>query len=377
LISVTTTADYLPGAHDVVRAGRELLGVIDRPGPDRQDAVDRLVAATHQQEAGVGQFRTFMFSALESPGSAENKEQLAEELLGNITFDIRVAGLLITGGDAVGEAGRRGDKRAYEEALVQLNETRTWLEDDAAAATYVPGAAGAPDQPTAVEQRFHEQATATVTTLVEESRAVLRSVVANLKDLDPVGVLEAFAKVGSELQQLLPKVGRLLRLGLRKLEQAIHALQRLFGAQALAEVSAAASHLWKRLVNGGTLDDLLSAAIGAGEARAAVDSMFAAGPLETAALRRATTALVALEPRIRTTMGRMRHLVRALGAAVAAVLILAVVVVQLASVVPVIAAIAYALAVAATIVLARDFADSGRGLGRIKGVRSIVGRLAP
>jgi hypothetical protein len=366
---VTTASDYLSSTDDVVRAGRELLSVIDRPGPARQDAVDQLVARTHQQEAGANQFRSFMFSALEEPTPPERKEEITEEVLGNVALDIDVAGLLITGGQAVGEVGGARDRHAYEQALARLDETRALLEQ--ALREQTVSTAGHLDQSRPAEQRFRDQARTTLTTLLEESRGVLSSVVDNLRDIDPTGVLDALGKVGEQVQQL-PKVGRLVRLGLRKLEQAVQALQRLFGARALAGVREAAIRLWQQVVGAAAMDDLLEATIGVGDARAAVDAAFAARTPSSDALERATSALTELDPRIRATMDRVRRLVRALAAAVAAALLVGVVLVNLAAAVPVIAAVGYALAVAATVVLARDFADSGNGLGRVRGVRSIV-----
>jgi hypothetical protein len=365
---VTTAQIYLSSTNDVVRAGRELLSVIDRPGPARQNAVDELVNRTHLQEAGANQFRAFMFSTLEGSAPPERKEQVTEEVLGNVALDMDVAGLLIAGGQAVGEVGGTRDRLAYERALARLDETRALLEQALREATQSAAAHG---QPSDADQLFRHQAQATLTTLVDESRGVLRSVVDNLKEIDPAGVLNALGKVGDQIEQL-PKVGRLVRLGLRKLEQAVQALQRLFGAQVLAGVREAAIRLWKRVVGAGAVDDLLEATIGVGDARAAVDAALAARTPSSAVLNQATSALADLEPGIRVTMGRLRRLVGALAAAVAVALVVGVVLAQLAAVVPAIAAIGYALAIAAMVVLARDFADSGRGLGRVRGVRSII-----
>jgi hypothetical protein len=383
-VAVSTAAsDYLRETRNVLRAGEWLRDVIDTSDEALDDAVRRIEEAADEQEATGSRFQTLGFSSLE--GARGNVEQTAEELeslLSGVVAEVDVANVLLTAGRTLGEAGAPGDRSELDEALYQLEERTRRLEQGAASPDHLgfsdldasTKTFDSPDLQSAVAT-FRGEAGEALSGLIADAAEVTTAVLDELKKLDRANVLASLKGLGGRIEPLA-KVGRLLRRGLKKLEQALDALIRIVGSEALARVRDRAAVLWQKITEGtDPVQTVLGWAFQIGDAEEEVKRAASSARLDPHAVDEASSALVTLRVRFRRTAEVLKQTVAVLASALAVAGLVAVFVPGLLAQLPAAAAFAYGVLLGAVLLIGLDYADSGRWLGRVEGVRTVAHRL--
>jgi hypothetical protein len=380
----TAASDYLRETRNVLRAGEWLRDVIDTSDEAVEDAIRRLEEAADEQEATGSRFQTLGFSTLEAArGNVEQTAEELESLLSGVVAEVDVANVLLTAGRALGEAGESGDRAELDEALYQLEERTRRLEQGGASPDRlgfsdldISGKTFAsPDLQSAVVT-FQAEASDALSGLVADAAEVTTTVLEELKKLDRANVLASLKGLGGRIEPLA-KVGRLLRRGLKKLEQALDALIRIVGSDALARVRERAAELWTKVTE--TTDPLqavLRWAFQVGDAEEEVKRAASSARLDPQAVDEASSALVALRVRFRRTAEVLKQTVAVLAGALAIAGLVAAFVPGLLAQLPAAAAFAYGALLGVVLLIGLDYADSGSWLGRVDGVRTVASRLA-
>jgi len=357
----------LQEAESFLFAARRLRRALEQDDAAR---LDDAVGELEQIAAGV-RFREFGFT--ESPGAdtaARRPDATPEQALRSLELDLEVANLLIAAGQAVGEAGSRADRAPLDRSLGRLETAARALELDAGQAGGFAFDAGqevvprlaSPDLPAAIET-FRTRSGDMLQTLVRETQGVATAIVDALSQLDPQKVVEALGALGRRAQDL-PNVGRLVRQGLRRLLAVVQGLTELMGARAIEALRERVGRFWDEVREGRHVAQALEAALGVEVVTARIAEALAVENLQVDRLDRASEALDRLQPAFLETVKTMRSLVSgvALAGTLLAFTALAGPWLALAT------ASAYLAILAATVLIAMDYADSEHLLQRVHGV---------
>lgn len=380
------TSDYLLSTQSVLHAGGRLRNVLDADRATREYAITRLERAAEQHETGGTGYRTFMFSELETTTEADKaiRERVTEDVLISVLTDLQVANVLMAAGQALGETGEKAEPRRLDEALLRLENTTRAVERSLpsplaigaepgrfgfAEAVTIPAVVQSADLPSAIET-FRHRSNETLSTLVNEARGVVASVITVLSQLDEEKVLAGLSKLGVQVQEL-PRIGRLFRWGVEKLEGAIDALIGLLGSEALARIKAQVEKVWQDVKEGKYVAQALEWAFGVEATRTDIEEILRSEGLRQEALDKAGNALDQLASAFKENMSITRGLTSAV--TFGCTLLTPLASPQLALV----AASAYAVILAAVVLIGMDYADSGRILQRVRGVREIASSVRP
>lgn len=379
----TAASDYLRETRNVLRAGEWLRDVMETSEEAVDDAVRRLEEAAHEQETTSSRFQARGFATLEAAqGDVELTAEELESVISGVVAEVGVAKVLIAAGRVVGEAGEPGDASELNEALYQLEEQTRKLEQGSASPDRLSFSEldtstktfDSPDLDSAVAT-FRAEATGALSGLVTDAAEVTTSVLAELEKLDRANVVAGLKGLGERIEPLA-KVGRLLRRGLTKLEQAIDALIRIVGSEALARVRERAAALWQKITaTNDPLEAVLRWAFQVGDAEAEVERVASSAQLDGEALDAASSAVAALRVRFRRTAEVLKQAVAALATALAVAGLVAVFVPGLLAQLPVASALAYGVVLGVVLLIGLDYADSGGWLGRVDGIRTVARRL--
>lgn len=375
--------DYLRNTESVLYAGRRLRNLIDAAPATREYAVTGLERAAQQHESGGADYRAFMFSELET-ASAEDKvmrERATEDALGSILADLQVANVLMAAGLAMGETGEKAEPRLLDDALLKLETTMRAVEQPLASPLtggIQPGRFGfaslvtapevveSPDLPSAVET-FKGRSEETLARLVNEAQGVATDAITALSKLDAAKVLEALSKLGDQVQEI-GKIGRLVRHGVEKLQGAINALIGLLNSEALAGIKDQVEKMWNDVKEGKYVAQALEWVFGVKATRAYIAEILGSEDLKREALDEGTNDLDQLAITFEETMKMTQG--------IAAAVTLAGTVLSLTPLagpeLVLLAASAYVLILAAVVLIGMDYADSGRVLQSVRGVREIA-----
>jgi hypothetical protein len=383
------TSDYLLDVQSVLHAGQRLRQSLDAPASRREFAISQLERAATRQEAGGKAYQAFMFNQLDvTPETAKvRRERVAEDALASIVTDLEVANVLLAAGRTLGEKGPVAEPVLLDEALAKLRTSASAVEEflpeplqdvaetgrfgfsETTSATIRQGSA---DLATAIAA-FKSRAEETLTLLIEESEGVVVDVLKATGKLDPQKVLEALGMLGEAGAQL-PKIGRLIRQGLRKLQGAINALVQLLGNDALTKIKEKLQEVWTDLQAGKQASGVLEWAYAVASTRARLTETLGAEDLDLVALDAGSEELQRLQAKFKEHAGLLRG-------ALAAVTLLGTIVVWGGWVAgpPLALATAFALVliVAAVVLIGMDYADSGSVLRRVRGVGEIIGGMRP
>jgi len=385
---VVHTSDYLLSAQSVLYASRRLRNVLDADRATLEYAITRLERAAQQYEDGGTGYRAFMFSELETTPEAEKatRERLTEDALASVLTDLQVANVLMAAGLTLGETGEKIEPRRLDEALLGLENTTRIIErslasplaEGAAPGRFgfteevaVPEAIQSADLPSAIET-FRSRSDETLTTLVNETQGVVTSGVTALSRIDQEKVVAALSNLGLQIQAL-PKVGRLFRQGVEKLEGAIDALIRLLGSEALAQIKAKVEEVWRKVQEGEYVAQALEWAFGVEATRTHIAEILHSEGLKPEALDEASNALDRLAIKFEENMAMVQGLMSAVTLAGTVLALTPLAGPELA----LLTASAYVLILAAVILIGMDYADSGRILQRVPGVGEIASSVRP
>lgn len=362
---------YLQEAESFLFAARRLRRALEQEDDAR---LDDAVGELEQIAAGRGRagdrFGEFGFTG--SPGSetAARPDPTPEQALRSLELDLEVANLLIAAGQAVGEVGSRADRALLDRSLGRLETTTRALELDAGQAGGFAFEAGqeaaprlaSPDLPAAIEA-FRTRSGDMLQMLVRETQGVATAIIDALSQLDPQKVVEALGALGRHAQDL-PNVGRLVRQGLRRLLAVVQGLTELIGVRAIEALRERIGRFWNEVREGRHVARALEAVLGVEVVTARIAEALAAEHLQADRLDRASEALDRLQPAFLQTVSTMRALVSgvALAGTLLAFTALAGPWLALAT------ASAYLAILAATVLIAMDYADSEHLRQRVHGV---------
>ncbi len=375
--------DYLPSARSVLFAGQRLRDVLGDDTATLQFAVGQLEDAAGRHQSSRLGYRDFIFSELGSTDDVEVRERIVEDSLASALADLDVANVLLASGHAVGEVGEPAASENLNEALARLSATAGAIErskggSGASVARFgfsepaaLPAVGPAADLGSALAT-FRRLTDETLEGLVAATESVVRGVSKALSELDTQKVLGALTSLGAQVPPL-PRMGRLIRLGLNKLEAALDTLIRLLGDDLLAQIKQRIEEFWNRVMEGETVTRTVAWALDVEGARAFVTELLQDSQnFDPAAVERAGDELGQLGLRFADTMKLAERMASAVTLAWAILALTPVAVASLAGAV----ASSYALILATVIVLGRDYTDTGSLSQRVPGVREIARSIA-
>jgi hypothetical protein len=379
-MSVRPTTEYVSATRSVVDAGE---GLVDALGEDRQTVrfmAERLERRLIELGTGATALRDQAFEDLDAAPDKPVIEPALEDALASVIVDVQASRLAVAAGRVVGEVGAPQGHDEYSAALTDLRETANKLSRSPSSlafeATVTPSTMSSRDETTA-RATFHTQAGAALEAITGETASVVTLVVEQIKQLPVVAQLSDLVDKARDWKgQQPPAVGRLIRLGLTKLKHAVEALERLFKRPELDELGHELASSWEGLTADGLLTRVLRQAISIEAAERQVDATRAIAALEPARLDAASRALAALTERYRATVRLIGRILRAFTLLAATVALVALAVAGLDPYLTAISAAVYVVVIGGVVLTARDYADSGHGLGRVRGVASIAGELA-
>lgn len=382
------TNEYLLSTQSILHAGRRLRNVLDADRGTVEYAITGLEQAAQHHETGGRGYRAFMFSELEAAPATEKgaRERITQDALASMLTDLQAANVLMAGGQVLGETGEKADPRLLDEALLRFENTTRTIERSLAspldqgaqpgrfgfAAEMAIAEAVESDDLASAISTFQQRSNDTLETLVHEARGVVTSVITALDKLDPEKVLSALSNLGVQMGEL-PKIGRLVRQGIQKLEGVIDALIRWLDSETLALVKDRVKEVWQDLKEGKFIADTLGWAFAIEATRADIEDALSAQGLQLEALDQASRDLDSLATRFKESMEMCQNLAAAVGFAGTLLALTPLAGPELALV----SASAYVLVLAAVVLIGMDYTDTGGLLQRVNGVREIGRSVRP
>ena len=329
-----------------------------------------------------------MFQELEAarPIDPQAGRWASEQTLASILAEFEAANVLMTAGQATGEAGTPPEPQLLEEALHRLDRTANSLERTGvgtAGGGAVPGQFGfaeaveqpeipaSADVPSAVAT-FLDRCDATLDALVVAAQGALAGIFKRLGELDGSKVLETIERLGHQVAQVSGPVGRLLRKGVQLLGDAFAGLVRLLGQDALTWARDRVRKLWQDVKDGKQVTEALGWAFDVEATRRRTRAIADLDGLDRAALDRASRDLDRLAGSFRGDM----DLAGQMGSAVALGGVLASRTPWAGPLLTIVAA-SYTTIVAGVVLRGMDYADSETVLRRIPGVGEIAEKVRP
>lgn len=387
-VGVGPAAMYIDGVQAVLAAGGRLEAALAGDPPARREAERRLEAALLRADTGREALGPLMFA----DKAALTERPASEDALGSILVEIEVANVSLAA-SRVAEQTSVGEA-AYATALQDLRGTTRGLELAASSRDPRIAADGhlgfrlrreiVVDRPAslsvaAARRTLDTTVDQTVATIVDESRNVAHAFWAQaikmpgLRQLDQAIALAQDTQL-QEAGGVSGTAARLFVLGVHKLKAALAALQRLLGLSGVGDVRHHLAPIWSDLETTDPLRQALLRIYGASETFAAKRRALtysASGRLDAA-----SASLMLLAERFRETARVAAKLLRAL--ALASGLVGAIAVVLPAASVNHLAltAAGYLLVLTGVLLTGMDYMDSGTVLGRVDGMRRVLGGLA-
>ena len=378
---------YLVRTQAIVYAGKRLLKKLNNKEGSHESIVRSLEQAFRQYEDDGAHFQAFMFSKLE--GTAEDERTirtgLTENILASVLTDLQVANVLIAAGGVTGEEGVRLESTNLDKALRELENTTQVIEKSMRPSPILGFEAcrfgfiteGAPERVQSVDlgssvDRFHAQCDETLMVLVTEANKAVKGIFKALSKIDNAEIVTTLSSLGNHFEAL-PKVGHLLRSGIEKICASVNALVDLLGTEPLTLIKEKLKDLLDKMKDGEYISQTLEWTFGVKETKSYVTEMIGITGLELKALDQASGALSQLSDGFRNYMSIAQGLTSTVTLSVG-----------ILSVTPLAGppltlffASVYLLIVAAVVLLGMDYADSGKLLQRVRGVRGIVQDVRP
>jgi hypothetical protein len=365
-------SDYVVRTESVLYAAERLRDAV-ASGSSVEDAVDRLERNANLHEEQAVSQRAFMFDELEAaPGPAETSQAM-DEALAVALADLEVGNVLLAAGAAVGETQARSDSATLDRAVRDLGRTtdllrrgsqgamdeRRFAFEEDAGGEAVHSADGA-----AALATFAARSRETLDDVVRGTSDIASSVIDQLSKLKIDDVRKALSTVGES--QVLPKLGRLVRLGARKIDAAISALLKLLGRESVKRARSAVEEFVDKAQPQGVRLTVVEMVLGVAETRKAVDAVVDRPDHDADALDRASDELA----RVRAAFATKKKFFEGISSAIALAGTIGTVI--FGPPVAVFSATAFVLVLAGAFLVAMDFADSRDILRRVRGVGEIA-----
>jgi hypothetical protein len=373
-----STSELLSATRQVVDAGRDLEDVLDEDRTTVRLMARRLEKRLAEMDPQASALQELAFEDLEAEALGEVPEPAVDEILGTVLIDIQAGRLAVAASGAAGESGAGPGHQEYAEALTDLKETERAFDRAPATlgleAPAEPRRIASPDEASA-RATFRDEATRTLDSIVTGTEGVVTATMDEIKRLPFAATLDELIRRAGGWKGPVPKAGPLLRLGLKKLKRALESLSRLFKLPQVEELKEKLAAFWQEVTGEGFLTTVVKRSVRIGAAESRVASALNASPLAIDTLDEASGSLAALTERYDTAVRRIRLILKAYALCAAALGVAAVAVPVITPWVAAVSAAFYLFTLAGVLSLARDYADSGKGLGRVAGVGSVAGGL--
>lgn len=381
-----STSRYLLNTAGVLAAGRELQNMLGEDLETLDYAVTQLEEAAKDQEIGGTKYRAFMFAELKkSKGvQTERRERISDDVFATVLMDMQIANVLMAAGHALGEAKGDSEPQLLDEALNDLDETRPVIARGLSSPLAKESGPGrlnfsgvvtkatvfqSVDADSAV-QTFHKNSNDTLDKLVSGVHEVAVSVLNAVKKLSPEKILEALNNLGGPAQTITGMIKRLISQGARKMKQAIDDLVRLIGNDSILQIRDKIRELWDDREKG-IVDTLLGTIIGVETTRANITTIVSLKGIVRETADQASNDLSQLLITYNNNMEMAKKAVKAISFGSSLLILTPFAGHNIA----LFAASSYLIILAAAILVAMDYADSGRILRRVRGVGEIANGL--
>ncbi len=290
--------------------------------------------------------------------------------LSAVLFDLQSANVLVAAGLRTEKPKEPGEGERLKDARRQMATTREELLAPALVPKRFVAALNLQSKTleSAAEQ-FRNYSSELLGEIVSESEQTITAAITELKKLDPAEIVKAVGQIG-EAVPIVAGAGQVLRKGLEKLKRAIEALMEMFGKDAFKEVKEQIQRILKEAgVSGRTL---LESLLGADAVKDRIKTVLANPALITSKVDGASNSL----PELARDFHRDNKLLRAVLRAIQlAGVLLALVHFAAPWLVPTLA-IAYVLAIGATVLIGRQYTGAWRVLAWSDGVEQVAARIA-
>jgi hypothetical protein len=359
------SSEYRRGAASVLRAGQALQDAVELGDDDEiQAALAELRRAAAARESDGGAVAGFAPAATAERTLAPLE---LDEELDQVLVEVNVGQALLAAGSVARERGAQPAPELLPEALAGLEQTTRRMDrpPEPATAGFLQRE-GAPKGPPL--EVFRDHLPRTVEGIVTRTTAVGKDVAVGLVAI-PAAALQPIVGGAVGVASALPDVGPLVRAGLRAVQRAIEALQRLVPSQVIEKVREWAKEWWEQR-NEPVLDRVARALLGTERLQPELQAALAKSGLAEDRLRKGYVQLVELEERHERTTETIRKIVSALTKIVGP---LAALFAAAAAWLYGVGAVGYVLALGAGIWLGRDYLDTGALVERVPGIRAILG----
>lgn len=369
---------FILDTQSILRSAKLLRINLDKDSKKVEFAANQLQQVVNQQGSSGDIYRSFMFSELESIPLHDkaNRERIMEDTLISIFVNLETANLLLVAGAVCGESGKKLNPSKLDEAMYRLDNTikimdrsssmsgRFGFQEDATKSRFIES----PDLPSAIKA-FREQSDFTLSYIISESNNAIKKIVNGLSVFRSDDLNSAFACLGGQMQEL-PQIGRLLGQGIEMIQDSIDAIVHLMGSEAIAKAKVYVHDVWANINNGIYLNEILEFAYDVQETKAFIAAKISSVLLDKNALDldKARDDLISLETKFKESMAMMQGITSAATFGIGIMAMISV----LEGPIVAFAASAYLLIFASIILQGMDYADSGRILQRIRGVREIA-----
>ncbi len=388
--SLAATSDLLLSARTIYLAGQDLQDALQQNDPAAIEfAVTGLEQAYARYDQAGERYRRELTApaatrALPEPEAAAASDDSAA--LAGILTDLQVSQLLLVAGRATGEGGAvtRGARSLAEEP-VTLNDALQALDTTARALRAPLAPAAAPTVaatrggvgPTAMArsltlaealQTLSQTANAALTQLVDGVYGAIRSCIDAIADLDQSAILAALRSLGAQVLEI-PDVGRLLRLGIDRLQKAIAAITEALGGTIVALIKTKIETMVREWLGAQRVQEELRKVLEVEETSQIVATLVTRQDLIIDRVDDASAKLQALSERFRQQMATVDKAAKTISIIDGLLLTSG-----LSSQAALLTAVAYLAVIAWAFFVGMDYADAG-GIQRVAGVRAILSEI--
>lgn len=328
--------------------------------PRRRDAAIRQLLTAADQDSTAGVRLGFQAKSDDEPPAS------VSERLSAVLFDLQSANVLVAAGM---RAEAPGDGKLLQDASRQMGTTREELQAPAVLPTNFVASLNLKSKTldSAAEQ-FRNYSSQLLGEIVSEAEKNIAAATKELKKLDPAEILKAVGQIG-EAVPIIAGGAQVLRKGLEKLKRAIEALMEMFGKEAFEKVKEQIQTILEKA--GVSIHALLEALLGTNSVKARISTILENKALVVSKVDGASNSLPELADNFSRDSKMLRAVMRAIQLAG---LLLALLSLAAGWLVPALA-IAYALAIGATVLVGRQYTGASRVLAWSDGVEQVAERI--
>lgn len=380
-----STGQYLLDTSAVLAAGRLLQNALGEDLDTQDYAATRLSEAAKKQSSGAKNYRAFMFSEMKARKVPKEKsKRIGEDVIASVLTDLQIANVLVAAGHAVGEV--EGNKRPdlLEQALNDLDQTRpiigkglssslakgtTLQRFNFSGTTAKEKTFESPDTESAIKT-FKKVSDETLDQVVTGVHEVAVSVLEAAKKLSPEKVLEALNQLGGPVKTITGMAQRLVKQGIQKMKQAVDDLTRFIGNDGIKKVRDKVEEIWRNREKG-IVNQLLGKLIGIETTRASITAILGSKGMDKVIVDRASNEVSRLVIPYKDNVQLAKKIVNVISFG-STLLVLAPIA---GPKVALFVASSYLAVLAGVILIAMDYADSGKILHWVRGVGEIAKSL--